>query len=183
MVSHLLVETHVHALLISPTHVAIQTEGCSWWMQYMCKEPFGSHCIMPSHCTLILLLIHHYMAPCLWNGSHITLNHASFGLYCWNLYFETRPACINTMSTSAGSRTNGRIYWQMKNNSTAQSHHPNHLWRPNILFCNCYLGLILRVNQPEGEAHHYSNKCGLAVTLAWHSLSLSHTHTRNIQTK
>ena len=29
MVSHLLVETHIHALLIFPTHMAIQTEGCS----------------------------------------------------------------------------------------------------------------------------------------------------------
>jgi len=56
-------------------------------------------------------------------------------VYCLNLYCETWPACINALSTSAGSRTQGTIYWQMKNNSTAQSHHLNHLWRPNILFC------------------------------------------------
>ena len=81
MVSHLLAETHVHALLIFPTHMAIQIERWSWRMHYMCKVSFGTHCIMPSHCTLNLLLIHHNIAPCLWNISHSTLNHASIGLF------------------------------------------------------------------------------------------------------
>ena len=95
-------------------------------------------------------------------------------VYFWNLYFESQTACINTLSTSAGSRTHGRIYRQMKNKSTAQSHHTNHLWRPNILFCNHYLGLILGIIRPEGEAHHYCNKCAPAVTLPRQSLSLTH---------
>ena len=74
------VETHAHVWSYLPTHVAIQTEGCSWRMQYMCKVLFGSQCIMPSHCTLNLLLIHHYKAPCLWRGSHIAMNYASLDL-------------------------------------------------------------------------------------------------------
>jgi len=87
MVPHLLIEMHVHAWSCLPTHVAIQTERCSWPIQYMCKVPFGSHCIIPSHCTPNLQLIHNYKAPCLWNESHITLKHAFLSL---SLQFNLR---------------------------------------------------------------------------------------------
>ena len=156
---------HVHALSCLPTHMAIQTERHSWWIQCMCKAPFGPHCIMPSHClyTITRPYVFEMQATSHW----ITLP----SVYRQNLYLGTQSACINILSTSAGSRTHGRIYWQMKNKSTAQSHHPNQLWRPNILFCNCYLGLILGINQTVDDVDHHSIKCEPVVTLSKHSLS------------
>ena len=84
----MLLEIHVHVWACLPTQVAIQTEGCSWRMQYMCKVPFGSHSIMPSHCIINLLLIHHYKIPCLSRVIHIKLNNTSLVL---SLEFKLKP--------------------------------------------------------------------------------------------
>ena len=126
--------------------------------------------IMASHCTLNLLFIHHYKAPRFEMGATSQWIMLSL-VYLCNLVSVTWTACISTLNTSAGNRTQCRIYWQMKNKSTAQSHHPKQLWRPNTFFSNRCLGLILGTNQPEVEAHHYSIKCGPVVTLPRQSLA------------
>jgi len=30
-------------------HMTVQSEGCSWWMQYTCKTTFGTHYVSYLH--------------------------------------------------------------------------------------------------------------------------------------
>ena len=175
-----LVEIHVHVWSCLSTHVAIQTERCSWRTQYMCAVPFGSHCIIPSHCTLNWLLLNHNKVPCLWNESHIALNHASLGLSPEFTLRNSASIYQHTQHFRWQQNTRQNIMtnenWE---HSTVTSSKPALETKQSLL--HRYLGLILGINRPEGEAHHYTNKCGPAVTLPRQSLSL--IHVTNKQTK
>jgi len=169
----MLLEMHVHVWSCLLTQVAIHTEGCSWRMQYMCKVPFGSHCIMPSHCTLNLLLIHHYKAPCIWRGSQMAMNRASLVL---SLGFRLKLSQLiskhSALQLAAEHKAEYTDQWKIR----AQHSHTIQTSSADQTFSFASLpGLLLCVNQLEGEPHHYCNKSGQAVTLPRHTLhSLTH---------
>ena len=79
---------HVCAWSCLQRHMKIQSERCSWWMQYRYKATFGSFCISYLHTEQQIAVYTPSVEFCLWNGSRVARNHAS-SVYHWNWYLET----------------------------------------------------------------------------------------------
>jgi len=67
---------HVCAWSCLQRHMTVQSERCSWWMQYRYKATFGPFCVPYLHTAQQISVYTPSVELCLWNGSHVVGNHA-----------------------------------------------------------------------------------------------------------